>query len=130
VSEPTTRSLLEEHAKRIERAMKESARGSDLEWRDKQSEQWGRISAFIEFQTQYNETDARWKKDHQRQDEDNFDELSAKIDAKVGAVSSSINKERQENSFSLKQIFLGGLAILSVVGGWVLSIWAIMGKTP
>ena len=89
MSEPTTISLLTQHAEKIASELKKSV-GNDIEWREKQAEQWGFIRAHIESQSGFNDTVLRWQKDHQNKDDDNFDELNAKIDAKIGSVSSHV----------------------------------------
>ena len=122
MTEPTTISLLTQHAEKIAAELKKSV-GNDIEWREKQAEQWGFIRAHIESQSGFNDTVLRWQKDHQNKDDDNFDVLNAKIDSKVGAVSSQVggletDKERVKAVWKA-----AGWMVASLTAAGTFAVW-------
>lgn len=121
MSEPTTISLLTQHAEKITAELKKSV-GNDIEWREKQAEQWGFIRAHIESQSAFNDSALRWQREHQKTDDENFDILSAKIDARVGAVSSSVGEIKEtENQFKGARKIAGwlGAAFIAIIGAFI-----------
>ena len=131
MTEPTTISLLEQHASRIANELKKSV-GNDIEWREKQAEQWGFIRAHIESQSAFNDATTRWQKEHQDKDDDAVLELSDKIDARFGSVTSSLTTGQIESRYTLKELIAGAIAICVLVGGVIgfIGAWLSSGPKP
>ena len=135
MSEPTTISLLEQHAAKIATELKKSV-GNDMEWREKQAEQWGFIRAHIESQASFNESTLRWQKEHQEKDDKNFDELNEKLDAKVLSVSSQVSglssdREKVITVWKAAAWAVGAISAMILALAWIGErIAALFVKTP
>jgi hypothetical protein len=69
-----------------------------------------------------------WMEKHDAKDERRFADVYAKIDEKVGVVTSSVNAEKASSSITLKQAGIGILIMASTLGAWAIAIWGALKK--